>query len=685
MKKMFALLFFVLLSVAFMGQSAQDMTVRFIGKLNGNHYQRLDSVRFTNLTRGWSETIIYPDTTIVLNAIVNVNGNEFKAAGFEQNVPNPFDCNTSVEFSISQDENVKLQLFDAAGKQCAELNVALNAGSHKFEITASKPQAYILKAVAGAKTYSVRMINVGSCGGDRIWYEGNTDVLAKLVSEHEFSVGDNIEYVGFTTVNGEMLESRRFTQVLVISQEVILQFLSTLISTLPATEITRTSAIFNASITDNGGAEVTARGFYYGLDPENLDNEIVSNSTEDIFSEVVSLEMNTTYYYKAYAISSLGRAVGRVVEFTTENCSNTYYTDRYVICESDSFTWTDGITYTESTNTPTYVLPNSQGCDSIVTLNLIMACPPAVQTDSVADITTGGAKIYGTLVSDGGLNTTRCYFKYGANPNYLSNTTDASYGLGSFSYTLTNLIDGATYYYRACATSDAGTVYGDIMQFTTVAIPVLYSDPTGYKNGHAYVDLGLPSGIMWATCNVGTDIPTGYGNYYAWGETEPKDYYDWTTYRWSNGTYSNPLFSRYCNDANYGIDGFVDNLNTLLSSDDAATVNWGVGWRMPTYAEIEELMNNCTAVWVTEHGVTGRIFTGPNGNSIFLPAAGRHLQELFIHYGSEGYYWSSTLNPEYSPQPAWLLNFNAYDYGGNYFLNEYPRYNGFSVRPVCEP
>ena len=157
---MFALLFFVLLSVAFMGQSAQDMTVRFIGKLNGNHYQRLDSVRFTNLTRGWSETIIYPDTTIVLNALVNVNGNEFKAAGFEQNVPNPFDCNTSVEFSISQDENVKLQLFDAAGKQCAELNVALNAGSHKFEITASKPQAYILKAVAGAKTYSVRAVVV---------------------------------------------------------------------------------------------------------------------------------------------------------------------------------------------------------------------------------------------------------------------------------------------------------------------------------------------------------------------------------------------------------------------------------------------------------------------------------------------------------------------------------------------
>ena len=104
MKRLFSIVLFVLLSVAVMGQMANDYTVRFIGRLNGAHYQRMDSVRFTNLTRGWSETIIYPDTIIVLNATVDVLDNEFKTGGFEQNVPNPFDCHTMVELSVPQDE-----------------------------------------------------------------------------------------------------------------------------------------------------------------------------------------------------------------------------------------------------------------------------------------------------------------------------------------------------------------------------------------------------------------------------------------------------------------------------------------------------------------------------------------------------------------------------------------------------
>ena len=302
---------------------SQELTVKFIGRLNDSFYQRLDSVSFTNLTRGWSETVIYPDTIIVVGSTVNVSDNEMQVAGFGQNVPNPFDCNTSVELSIPQDENVKLQLFDAAGKQCAELNVNLLAGSHRFEITASKPQAYILKAVAGVKTYSVRMLNVGSCGVDCIKYDGYVGLSAKLHSDNDFFIGDNILYVGYATIDGNLVESRTITQGLYINQEVILHFTyySILqVETLAATDVTRVSAKLNGLINYDGSLEITDRGFYYGLSPDNLDNQVESSSTEMNFSATIaSLDINTTYYYKAYATNSDGTYYGSVMSFTTAN------------------------------------------------------------------------------------------------------------------------------------------------------------------------------------------------------------------------------------------------------------------------------------------------------------------------------------------------------------------------------
>ena len=106
------------------------------------------------------------------------------------------------------------------------------------------------------------------------------------------------------------------------------------------------------------------------------------------------------------------------------------------------------------------------------------------------------------------------------------------------------------------------------------------------ENGHEYVDLGLPSRIKWATCNVGATTPEEYGDYFAWGETEPKDNYDWSTYKWCNE--SNATMTKYCTDSSYGT---VDNKTVLELEDDAAYVNWGGNWRMPTKAELDELTN----------------------------------------------------------------------------------------------
>ncbi|MGN0186454.1 MAG: hypothetical protein ACI392_01740 [Paludibacteraceae bacterium] len=200
---------------------------------------------------------------------------------------------------------------------------------------------------------------------------------------------------------------------------------------------------------------------------------------------------------------------------------------------------------------------------------------------------------------------------------------------------------------------------------------------TGTENGHEWVDLGLPSGTKWATCNVGATKPEEYGNYYAWGETTPKDYYDWSTYKYGSDY---DELTKYCTDSDYDKDGFADYKTILDPEDDAARANWGGAWRMPTDAEWTELCENCVWKWTDDYngtGVAGRIVFGSNGNSIFLPAAGCRDDDDLYGAGDCGYYWSSSLYTD-GPNGAWGVYFDS-DYVLGY--ND-GRYYGQSVRPV---
>ena len=190
-----------------------------------------------------------------------------------------------------------------------------------------------------------------------------------------------------------------------------------------------------------------------------------------------------------------------------------------------------------------------------------------------------------------------------------------------------------------------------------------------------YVDLGLPSGLLWATCNVGANAPEEYGDYFAWGETQPKDKYNFSTYQYWMGGFN--TLTKYCTDPNYGYYGFTDNLTTLLPEDDAATANWGYEWRMPTKEEWEELYQNTTCIWTTQNGVNGRLFTASNGNSLFLPAAGYRWGSDLNFVGSDGDYWSSSLYTD-DPNYAWTFYFSS-DY---YDMDDLIRCNGQSVRAV---
>ncbi|MBR5963324.1 MAG: Ig-like domain-containing protein [Bacteroidaceae bacterium] len=189
-----------------------------------------------------------------------------------------------------------------------------------------------------------------------------------------------------------------------------------------------------------------------------------------------------------------------------------------------------------------------------------------------------------------------------------------------------------------------------------------------------YVDLGLPSSTLWATRNIGAANPEDYGDYFAWGETEPQEdnNYSWVSYKYAIDYFTN--LTKYCNDSSNGSNGFTDELTELELFDDAAYMNWGIDWRMPSKEQFDELINseNTTTEWTTQNGVNGKKITSKsNGNSIFLPAAGYRLDWELIDAGSgsEVYCWTRTL-------------FNADPKGAWSAFTANSRCRGLSVRPV---
>lgn len=201
----------------------------------------------------------------------------------------------------------------------------------------------------------------------------------------------------------------------------------------------------------------------------------------------------------------------------------------------------------------------------------------------------------------------------------------------------------------------------------------------GDSNNHAYVDLGLPSGLLWATCNVGADTPESCGDYFAWGETRPKTTYNWSTYKYVNGTsWEDPQLTKYCSNPDYGYEGFTDNLTILLSEDDAATVNWGSDWRIPTIEEWQELYDNTTVTWTTQNGVNGLLFTASSGGNLFLPATGSYWDDVLSDVGDRGFYCSGSLD---AGHPLYACYF--YFSSDSYSLDGIGRRDGgLSVRAV---
>ena len=265
-----------------------------------------------------------------------------------------------------------------------------------------------------------------------------------------------------------------------------------------------------------------------------------------------------------------------------------------------------------------------------------------------------------------------CYSKDNAVPTIGDYCLTLGSTLKSYTFTLKSLISGTTYYFRPYLKLANAVLYGDIDTAKTLGTKP--ADKTKTINGHKFIDLGLPSGLLWAETNIGAETAADDGNYYAWGETAPQstNIYGWSSYKYGS-FYSTP--SKY---------NSSDSKTVLDKEDDAAYVNWGSSCRMPTQEEFSELVK-CTWTWISQttssgSSIKGYKVTGPNGNSIFLPASGYRDERYLGDHGSRGNYWSSTL---YSGDAygAYCLYFGSS--GQGCYCSR--RCDGLTVRPVAEP
>lgn len=301
---------------------------------------------------------------------------------------------------------------------------------------------------------------------------------------------------------------------------------------------------------------------------------------------------------------------------------------------------------------------------------------PTVTTNSVSDVTDTTALCVGAVVDNGNADITAKGFCWSTeqNPTLEDNTVAAIVTREDaaddfFTATLLGLTAATEYYVRAYATNSEGTAYGENINFVTLEAtpeePEIPEEPEDPYNGHEYVDMGFPSGVKWATCNVGATLPTEYGEHYAWGEIETKEKYEMGN----------------CTTYGKALDSISGN-----SEYDAASAKWGGNWRTPRLEDMYELVTKCEWIWA---GNGFNVVSKINGNYIFLPAAGFMNTPAAIAGGTEGvldqgrwgYYWTATpYDEKYTNKEACSLLLSS----GGYQTEVGLRYNGFSIRPVID-
>ncbi len=393
---------------------AQSVTLTFTAKDAANQHVQLNRVSITNLTKGWQETIYWPDTTLTMQngtGIADIEMQGRASLQLSQNNPNPFTGTTEVSLMVAEEDEVLLDIMDVNGKTVGSHRMRPQAGTHQFRITLSTAGTYVMTARQNGQTSSIKMVCNGGGDGNRIEYTGNGGNASyatatqpksgsKYNTSHPFTFGDQMEYVGYATINGTEAESQRIMQAQGASQTFTLQFAETqtqvqlpTVTTSAVSNITSSSATAGGTVISDGGATVFDRGVCYSTAsmPTVSDNCIhIGQGIGAFSSNITGLNDNTTYYVRAYATSAFGTVYGNEVCFTTgvdglpcpgaatvtdidgntyntvllgnqcwmkENLRTTRYANGVNISMGSTYSYTDPYRYApenDSSNVPTY-------------------------------------------------------------------------------------------------------------------------------------------------------------------------------------------------------------------------------------------------------------------------------------------------------------------------------------------
>ena len=410
--------------------TAQNNTVNlgFVGTGLDGTYKCLSSVKVENLSRGWTETLVYPDTILTLTASVGIAEaaeDDFALEGY----PNPFGGNTMVSLQMPRSEEVYLQIYDLSGRRIAEHRQSLPAGRHAFRVTLREPQLYMLVASISEGHTSLKLLNQSSGETNAITDCGPVkSPLLKMRSSQTFQLGDFMRYTGYIFNGNDTIGSNIITQMQNGSEMIMLQFAEKPnVTTSAIDSVTGTSALCGGAIVSDGGAIVYQRGVCWSTsqNPTVYDNHTTDGVGNGTFvSRVTGLTPGTLYYIRAYAINTAGTSYGNQLTVTTP------------------------------------VLPT-------------------VTTAQVSGVWVDTAVSGGNVTSDGGaaIIARGVCWSTSSNPTVADSHTSDSNGAGAFVSHVTGLIDGTTYYLRAYATNVVGTAYGSQETFTTLQLPVVATNP----------------------------------------------------------------------------------------------------------------------------------------------------------------------------------------------------------------
>ena len=603
---------FMLCVMAF-GVYAQSVELIFTGRDTYGNYVRLSQVDIENQSRNWTETLTWPDTTLLLINVTDIVENETDIFPFVgQNVPNPFDGVTELAVNLAEGGSLHLSVYTVSGRLLSEYYGEMPSGVHRFRISVAQPQACVVVARSGVRQGSAKILNKGHGTIDRVEYLGSDVFVQKGLSVELFGYGDNMRYVGYATISGSSRQSNPVTQAQNGSETISLFFNSLpQITTETVSDITETTATCGGNVTHDGGATVTERGVYWGTSPNPEVNgsrtPANSSGTGSFTVSLTGLNANTTYYVRAYATNSVGTAYGSEVSFTS------------------------GV-----------------GLPTVSTLS------PSSDTDTSA--TCGG-----NVTNDGGSTVTERGIYWGTSPNPEVNgsrTPANGSGTGSFTVNLTGLTSGTTYYVKAYATNSAGTAYGEEVSFTisfTCGISTL-TDIDG--NTYNTVQIG---GQCWMKENLRTKKYADGTAILQGSESST------TTAYWYYPNDSSSNFSTY---------GLLYNWKAVMRNSSSSSANpsgvQGIcptGWHVPSDAEWTQLTDYVssqsqyvcgsdntyiakalasTTGWnsSTTTCAVGNTPSGNNATGFDALPAGDYANRC-INFGEDAYFWSTTVSGGY--------------------------------------